>query len=387
MRIFYLSRSIIPSRHANSVHIMRMCQAFATNGHDVTLFSVRGLTATPGQEDPFQYFGVQPVFQLIRLARRKVKLLGSLLYSLQMIRRLRRMPESADLMYSRDLSSMFLARNLGPYIVETHHLPDKHFQIFLFRRLAFHRNLIRLVVISEQLKADYLKAYPQLTADQIIVAHDGADPVPGLAAPRTLPAGSPLDIGYVGALYPGRGVDMVLALARRLPGHRFHIIGGYERDIQHWSTEASGLANVQFHGYVPNGQLGQYYERLDLVLAPYHKAVYTGNSALEIGRWISPMKVFEYMAYGKPMIVSNLPAIAEVLEDGRNSLLCEPGDVEVWAARIQQLADDPAERLALGQRALADLQENHTWAARAQRILGAAGLASLSSDDRTGGVT
>lgn len=59
MKIAYLSSSEIPSRSASSVHVMKMCQAFARNGHDVTLFGLDGSQEdVPRNETPYTFHGV-----------------------------------------------------------------------------------------------------------------------------------------------------------------------------------------------------------------------------------------------------------------------------------------------------------------------------------------
>ncbi|MDT8267847.1 glycosyltransferase, partial [Roseomonas sp. DSM 102946] len=81
------------------------------------------------------------------------------------------------------------------------------------------------------------------------------------------------------------------------------------------------------------------------------------------------LKLFEYMAAGKPILVSDIPALREILADGGTALLLPPGDVAAWAAAARALLADPARAAALGARARAVLLETYTWDARAAHIL------------------
>ena len=84
---------------------------------------------------------------------------------------------------------------------------------------------------------------------------------------------------------------------------------------------------------------------------------------------MSPLKLFEYMAAGKPILASDIPALREVLRDGETALLLPPGDAQAWAAAARRLLADPPAATALGARAQADFLATYTWEARATGIL------------------
>jgi glycosyltransferase involved in cell wall biosynthesis len=84
---------------------------------------------------------------------------------------------------------------------------------------------------------------------------------------------------------------------------------------------------------------------------------------------MSPLKLFEYMSWGKPILCSDLPVLREVIEDGRNGLLLPPDDPTAWAAALCRLMDNPDEGERLGNKARADFLARHTWRQRANRVL------------------
>jgi glycosyltransferase involved in cell wall biosynthesis len=87
---------------------------------------------------------------------------------------------------------------------------------------------------------------------------------------------------------------------------------------------------------------------------------------------MSPIKMFEYMASGVPIIASDLPALREVLQDGKNCLLAAPSDVTAWLIALDKLLQNPSLARAIGQRGHEDYEREYTWTRRAQRILSAA---------------
>ena len=93
------------------------------------------------------------------------------------------------------------------------------------------------------------------------------------------------------------------------------------------------------------------------------------SSDTSIGsRFTSPLKLFEYLAMGKPIVSSNLPAIREILTNGENALLVEFGDEEKFGSAINLLLSNPELRLRVGTNAKA-LSRRYTWKVRAQGIL------------------
>ena len=105
-----------------------------------------------------------------------------------------------------------------------------------------------------------------------------------------------------------------------------------------------------------------------MVLAPYQAKVETEHG-LDIGRWMSPLKLFEYMSEGKAIVASDLPVVREVLKHGSNALLVPSNDVVAWGNAIDLLRQNPSLQQRLGQQALDDFRANHTWKRRAQLVL------------------
>ena len=121
-----------------------------------------------------------------------------------------------------------------------------------------------------------------------------------------------LKAGYVGHLYRGRGVELIAKLAERCSWAEFHVIGGMQKDIDEWRGRCAGIANIVFHGFCPPAQVQSHMARLDVMLAPYQRRVATFGGGRDTSQWMSPMKIFEYMAAGKPMIASDLPVLREI---------------------------------------------------------------------------
>ena len=230
----------------------------------------------------------------------------------------------------------------------------------------------RIVSITEALAKHYREEYGCTNID-IVVAPDGADPIPpGTTPPDIGVAGSGLQVGYIGHRYKGRGGEMVLQLAHRLPEFRFHIVGGTATDL----TKRRGVMseeipeNVVFYGFLPPSEVDRYRLAFDVLLAPYQRTVYvSGGERTSTAKWMSPLKIFEYMAAGKPILCSDLPVIREVLENGHNAMLCDPDNLDCWVAALTRLQRDRTLAKQISATALRDFTEKYTWQRRAASVL------------------
>jgi glycosyltransferase involved in cell wall biosynthesis len=365
MRLAYLHSGSIPSVYANGVHVMRMCDAFTEAGHEVTLYALPGSVRT---DDVYDYYGVRHRFPIRTIGAPPIALLGMGIRALRIRADIRRRGRP-DLAYGRDLYSLAAVSDLGPFVYETHLLWDDRSWRWLERRLFRARTLQRVVTVSAILADDYRRAFPELNGLDLLVAPDGADPPKPAGPTMRLPGrAAALKIGYVGHLYPGRGVDVILDLAGRLPDFDFHLVGGTTEDCSHWESR-SRHPNVYFHGHQPPATLGSYYRSFEIVLAPYQTKVACAGGIGDISRWTSPMKLFEYMSQGRAIIASDLPVLREVLTDRVNCLLCPPADLPAWEAAITELAADQELRRSLGTEAQHQLLTRYTWRQRVDRVL------------------
>jgi glycosyltransferase involved in cell wall biosynthesis len=367
MKITYLSSSTIPSRTANSIHVMKMCQAFARNGHEVVLVAPNKKNdIEPGVEDVFDFYGVEKCFEIANLPWLPVK--GWVcIYGLLAGRRAKAF--KPDLVYCRNTVGCFFAARFGLPVIFESHTPieeENKISVWMFGQLIKSPRLQKLVVITRALKEYYESTYPQ-TKGKILVAPDGADPVPEGIVPVELPnKGKRLQVGYVGHLYKGKGMEVVSKLATLCSWADFHVVGGKEGDLEYWKKECRNCANIFFHGYVPHGQTVRHIQAFDVVLLPNQQKVAVHGGGGNIGQWTSPLKAFEYMAAAKAIICSDLPVLREVLEHERNVLLCPPDDVSTWQKALHRLRDDQILRQRLGSAAYEDFLANYTWQARAR---------------------
>jgi len=172
-------------------------------------------------------------------------------------------------------------------------------------------------------------------------------------------------------------VEAFSQLHKQRSNARLLIVGdGPERANQQAALSSAGLlAATHFTGAVSADEVPGLLASMDAAVAPYPKLSHF---------YFSPLKVYEYMAAGLPVVASRLGQLADLIQHDVNGLLTTPGDVAELAAALERLRTSPDLRTRLGNAARATVLRDHTWDAIGQRILHLAGLnaCSLPATDR-----
>ena len=383
MRILYFADIRFPLERANGIQTMETCHALAERGHHVHLI-VRPDTARPPR-DPFEYYG------LPRLPRLTVE--GAPVAGPQFARRVGYLSFAAgravgagraDVLMTRDLGTASLLTSVpralrAPLVYESHgYSPDVAIELPAMLTAARPPGRARLKRLAGREQAVWRNAdgYVSITSGLADALASRFGPRPRTAvipdgvrlavAERTWEA--PADwnlVGYAGHLYPWKGVDVLLEAVARTPQVGALIVGGHAAEVDAGRLESLATTlgvrdRVEFTGHVPPASVPPLLRRAGILALP--------NPASAIStHFTSPLKLFEYMAAGRAIVASDLPALREVLHHETNAILVPPGDPAALAVAIARLARDPelAERLA--RRAFADVVD-YTWDKRAARL-------------------
>ena len=407
MQLTYVAHVSLSFERAHTHQIMQMCEAFAEAGAAVTLI-------VPAHHDPqsaragttWDTYDVKPIFKIESLGCLDASAVGSRLpgaageawralawrlrlvtFTLALLRRLRH--DDSAVIYSRDSFPLWAMAGIWPrrasrMFFEAHSIPSSRIGRTLRRQLA--ARVGGMVMTTAQMEHRY--ASHGLSPRRRLVAHDGVRlarfAIQGDRADWRSRIGLPANAFLVG--YAGRfltlGMDKGIAdLARavaELTGDaqprpvRLVLVGGPDHFV---SKLRGGMADqglppemLIYAGWVPASDIPRYLRAFDVCVMPFPWTEHFAYAA-------SPLKLFEYMASGTPLVASDLPAIAEVIRDGENGLLVPPGDVSALAQALRRLRDDPhlGERLA---RQAAEDVKAYAWTARARKILDLIGQAA-----------
>jgi len=280
----------------------------------------------------------------------------------------RRVFREADLVYTRNLWVAWCALLFGQRVVFDHYRPwpDQVPPLRRWLRSIFcNPRLLANISHSRYTRTKYLEL--GIPAEKLHCVHNGFDPE-RLGDSMTVEVAKRqigVDIGTRTVVYTGRinhkkGLELVLQAAQRLPGHLFILVGsGGPSTID---TLANGVTNVRIVPWQESDALARYIFAADLLLIPP-----SVKPLAEFGATVVPLKLYLYMGSGRPIVAGDTADIREILEDGRNALLCQPDSVDALVAGITALAADPSLAQRLGETSLSD-SYHFSWSERARRI-------------------
>ncbi len=370
MKIGCITSYRIPSRAANSIQVMKVCQALAQLGHEVCLWSP-GKIHTPWNELAV-FYGLNTAFEIEWLP--DLPRLKRYDFAIQAVRRA--VSGKVDLIYTWLPQAGFISLLRGlPLVFELHDRPTGWIGPWLLRRIVTMHGKKRFAIITRALETALRQEYRlHLDAKTVVIAPNGVDlhrfaslPAPAEArAQLNLP--QRLTAVYSGHFYAGRGMDVLLELARRFPQVQFLWVGGQPEAVENYRNliAAQGMENVTLTGFIENHRLPLYQAAGEILLMPYERVI-AGSGGGNSADICSPMKMFEYLACGRAIMSSDLPVLREVLNE-TNAVFCPPEDRTEWQTALQHLLDHPARMAALSQQAKQDAA-GYTWLARAEKIL------------------
>lgn len=361
--LVYLSASCVPSNRANSVQVAKMCAAFAQLGLRVVLISPWiEHHIFPSGDEVTEWYKLKQGFE-IQHVRLPIARGRSILLAIATYQRLRRLKPSV--VVGRFLPGCTVATLMGYKTIYEAHCPSWEMgwrEDKLFRYLVKRVELARIVFISSVLKGLFHQRY-SIPNEKTIVLHDGADDVDEDALEKT--EKSVFTVGYIGSLGPGKGIDIVISAARKMPDVRFLIVGGSPEEIAELKNEVT--ENVKFLGYYKHRDISTMHRQIDVAMLPNQRNMFSYGSRIDISGYNSPLKLFEYMAHGKAIIASDLPVLREVL-DPDCAIFVSGSSADDWCDAVNRLRDAKT-RNAIGQRALSKFMRNYQWRQRAMKML------------------
>ena len=204
-------------------------------------------------------------------------------------------------------------------------------------------------------------------------AFEGEHDISSLLEHLGLPLGRKI-VCYCGNTYRGRGIEILVRAAAEIPEVEFLIVGGRERDNALWRERArqSGAANFRMEGFVRQREVSSYLLASDVLVMPYSSGV-TIRDGTEAGEFTSPLKLFEYIAAGKPIVATGVPSVLEILTPGENSVVTPLDDAEEFIEALGLVLGDSELCARISQCARSDAAE-YTWEKRVERIIDGVGV-------------
>lgn len=350
MKILYCSYSTIPSDTANSIAVMKQCDAL----NKIIILKVILIKGKKFSEENYQEkYGIEPM-DIILLPSWMLKYneLG-----LKLFCAVYAIWYKPDMIYSRDLvlNKVFCKMKMLN-IYEIHQLDqqDIEFDKVFKKTLLYIMNskyLKYIICISDVLKSECM-AYG-ISEQKLLTLHSGFDSCKcKLIHEETMKKQERLLALYTGSNQNGKGVNIILQMAKLAPQYDFLIIGVKE-------PIAYDGDNLKQISWIDHGAVFKYLKQADILLLPTTSQKY---------KFHSPLKLFEYMAAGKVIIASDNPDIREVISDKKNGLLAIEANAEDFIEKIKLVDEDEELRKKLEFYAVKSVAK-YSWDERAKKII------------------
>lgn len=382
MRIIYITKARLPTEKAYGTNMVKTCEALAKAGVEVMLVVPKcGNKSAP--DDIFSYYAIKNIFKVRYLPIVDSISLGwdggfwinhlSFLFAVFFTD----LGEKREcVILARDeLAAFFLKMKGYRVYYDMHGFPERKrwFWEVIMRRMDG-------IIATNRWKVEQCAALFNIPKEKMVVAPNGFDAEAfkknegkeQLRRELDLPTGARIVL-YTGHLYDWKGAGVLLETAHlcQMPNAKcqmlFVFVGGTESDILAFREKARGADSILILGYKSPADIPKYLKAADVLVLPNSQFSKTARFSAYSRNDTSPIKLFEYMASGTPIVASRLPSIQEILNE-ENAMLVSPDDPQALLRGIQGVLENPAHALARAERALSD-SKKYTWDKRAERII------------------
>ncbi len=368
-KLCYVSNIRLPTEKAHGLQIMKMCEAFTHQGIETELVVSRRKNHLT--DDPFHFYTIATRFQIARIGsidllwlpffKKCWFLVQNITFYFSVKKYFSR--KNSQIYYTRDvLIAAWASRRIPNMFYEIHSLPKKVRRI---HRKAW-TGARGIIAISQGIK-DALISYG-IPESKILVAHDAVDiqqfqileSKQECRAKLQLPQAQKIVL-YTGHLYEWKGANLLAEAAEKLPETiHLYFVGGTNEDIELFKRKYP-YQNIHIVGWQSHDVIPYWLRAADFVVLPTSAKEKIGDV------YTSPLKLFEYIASGTPIIASQTQSIQEILKPG-DATFFQPDDVSDLVEKIRSsiennngAQEDAAKKLAKN----FDL----SWDSRAEKIL------------------
>ena len=224
--------------------------------------------------------------------------------------------------------------------------------------------------VSNEIKNYYTKQ--GISSEKIHVISNGANPnkfhpfIDATEVIQKYKLDDAIVIGFVGTFHYWHGIDNLITLLKKITSLnnkvRFLMVGsgGPMKKKLEEVIELEKLQNrAILTGFVTHDKIPEHIAAMDIVLAPYPDLEYF---------YYSPLKIFEYMACGKPVITTKIGQISELISNGHSGYLCEPDNLDEIIQKVTFLINDPSLRKQMGETARNSIVPKHSWKMKAMEL-------------------
>jgi glycosyltransferase involved in cell wall biosynthesis len=362
-KLFYVAEINLPSFRAYTIHVLKIVDAF-TN-------TLKTQLIIPFSSKTYHYKKIKNDFLLTSKKKFQIINIFDKVFVSTMINRvcfgfksaLYLKTKANAIIITRSITtSLFLIFFKKKHILEIHQKFTRlsHF-FFIFLNIIESKYIINIIFITRAIQNEYKNKNINF-----LVLPDGVN-LKNFKYKIKIKKHIK-NIYYIGSFYKGRGIEIIFKLAKFFANKNFFLYGHRDEYIP---NNIKNIKNIKIYKFIKYNEVPRVAENADLFLMPYSLKEVKMNSEgkiSNIAKYTSPIKMFEYLASGTPIVASNLPVLKEILIHNKNSLIVRNNSINNWVKSINLIDRNLSLRKLISQRAY-ETAKIHTWEKRAKRIL------------------
>ena len=375
--MIYATRSVLPSKAANSVQSAHMAIAWDKKLPGIPVVYRSG-QAKAESALHFSSYGLKvpsgtvPIKRWLFEDAHHSYLLSFALFLKE--------AKQHKLVYTRSSRMAWVAVKMGREVVLELHDPLIPIRCRFLKRSFTTGHLKLLIATTDRLKRDVI-ANTGIPENKILIAGGAASRDYLKLSPTPLEERTAFraHIAYAGSALNGKGVEIILQCAEAIPDIAFHLIGPSIQECNKIKGAGRIGKNVILHGFLPGYQVVPILKSMDALLLPNQTSVFIRSGA-DIGQHTSPLKLFEYMACNRPIIASDVSVFRGILRDEENALIVPATNAQAYSQAIERILADKSLASDLASVSLREFEHKYTWDIRVEKIADFMNSNSISLD-------
>ena len=357
-KISYIAEINLKSKSAYKHQVLKMCDAFSQKGFKVKLYIINSSKVKFKQLK--KDYLLKSNFRIIKIYNsiNRLNFITRLFFSIKLLFLIKNKNER---IFSRSVfTSIFLSVFGIKNILEIHQ-PNSGLTnlIFNFFKKEILKNT-KFILINKNLNSFFL-----LKKSQFIVADDGVD-LKDFKAKQIIKYKD--SCVYTGSLFQGKGVDIILKLAKKLSNFTFYIYGDLTTASGSILNDCLKLKNIKLLGHVKYSKIPNILKSHKVIIMPYSKKVFGNHKHANIARYMSPLKLFDYLASGRIIVASESQSYNHILKNNINAILCDPSSLDKWIKTLKGISQNKINFNRLKKNSL-ETAKDFSWNYRIDRIV------------------
>jgi len=318
--IYYVAELNLPSKSAYSIHVMKMCEAFSKLGFKINLFVINNKNTNL----IYKSYNLKNKFYINSIFNTFIKLnfIYRIIFSLKI---LLKNFEKNSIFISRSIMFALIASAIKKKVIlELHH------EITGFSKLFYNflNNLNLINNLNYILLSNKLNKIYKINPKKKIILDDAVN-ISDFKLKKT--SKYKKTCVYIGSFFEGKGVEQIFRLAALNKDIKFHLYGD-----KNFLRVNKKLKNIKIFNFINYNKIPKTLSKYEIALMPYQKKV-RGRGSVWLEKYMSPLKMFDYLAAKMIIIASDLKVYKHILKDGFNCKLIKINEDKIWSDTIMKI--------------------------------------------------